>query len=217
MTPERYRKIIEVLSLRQADFTLICDGLENNQNIAAMRRTCDALGIPEMHAVEADDQLRRRHAGIAAGAHKWVELHRYATVSEPIERCRNAGMTIVATALGDGAVSYLDYDFTQPTAVVLGAEIAGVSDAAIESADQLIRVDMLGMVESLNVSVAWAIIAAEARRQRILAGKFDAPTLTEVARMRKAVQWGHPRVAERCDAQNIPYPQLDENGNIQSS
>ncbi len=214
MTPERYHKIRQTLELRQPDLTLLTDQVEKGNNIAAMRRSCDAFAVGEMHAVVAEDYLPRRHAGITAGTHKRVRLFHHKTLQQPITELRARGMRIVATDLSDQAVDYQEYDFTQPTAILMGSELFGVSDEARQFADDFIHIPMRGLVESLNVSVAFALILSEACRQRQKAGMFDSPRLTKQEIDQLAFEWGYPRLKTHYQGKGLPYPELDDEGQI---
>ena len=214
MTPERYHKIRATLELRQPDLTLLTDRVEKGRNIAAMRRSCDAFAVGEMHAVVAEDYLPRRHAGITAGTHKRVRLFHHKSLAEPITKMRSRGMRIVATDLSDAAVDYQQYDFTQPTAILMGSELFGVSDEAKQLADDLIHIPMRGLVESLNVSVAFAIILSEACRQRSEAGMFDKPRMTKEEIDRITFEWGYPKLKNYYQGKGLAYPELDQDGQI---
>jgi tRNA (guanosine-2'-O-)-methyltransferase len=97
----------------------------------------------------------------------------------------------------------------------LGAEKYGISDAAYPYIDQCITVPMMGMVESFNVSVACAIILAEARRQRETLGHYSKRQISDDVFRKTILEWTQPLVARYCQKHNITYPELDDNGNIQ--
>ena len=105
-------------------------------------------------------------------------------------------------------------DFTGPTAIVVGAEMDGVMPGTVDKADGTLIVPMLGMVQSLNVSVATALILFEAQRQRQVAGLYDTPRLDGETRRRLEFEWAHPRVAPLYSCKGEPYPELDEEGNF---
>ena len=214
MTPERHQKILDVLKLRQPDLTVIADSVHKGRNIAAIRRSCDAMGVGDMHAVIPDDFEQRRFAGTTMGSHKWVRLHQYDNITEAVSRVKQNGMKVVAAQLGEGAKDFREIDFTQPTAILMGAEISGVSDDGIALTDEIFSIPMLGMVESYNVSVACALILNEAIRQRIHAGQLEQVKLSESEIQTLIFEWGYPKLASFYSARSMPYPALDEQGQL---
>jgi tRNA (guanosine-2'-O-)-methyltransferase len=119
-------------------------------------------------------------------------------------------MQIVLAHESTGAEDFRAVDYTRPTAIVLGAERDGPSSAAIAGADRHVRLPMAGMVASLNVSAASAVILYEAQRQRSVGGLYQEPRLDPATYWRLVVRLGYPEVARRCDARGLPYPVLDE-------
>ena len=111
-------------------------------------------------------------------------------------------------------MDYREADFTAPTALLLGNEKAGLDGEMLAAADGCISVPMVGMVESYNVSVAAGIILAEAQRQRQAAGLYDHRRLDEDTYSRLFFEWGHPKVRDFCREKGLPYPPLDEEGEI---
>ncbi|MEM7495155.1 MAG: tRNA (guanosine(18)-2'-O)-methyltransferase TrmH [Myxococcota bacterium] len=177
MTPRRRDKIERVLRRRQPDLTVVAEDVFKPHNLSAVLRTCDAVGIGLVHAVNPTGGVPTYNAA-SASAHKWVRLHVHKTVEAAFAALRSRNMRIYAAHLSDKAVDYRTVDYTQPLCVVLGNERQGVSPAASSLADGHIIIPMLGMVPSLNVSVAAAVILFEAQRQRLRAGLYDTPLLS---------------------------------------
>ncbi len=213
MTPERLEKIRAVLNRRQADLTVINDEVHKGRNLAAIMRTCDAVGIDHMHVVEPKDGYRS-YRGTASGSNKWVEVSTYYSVTEAIAEAKTKGMKVVAAHLDDRAVDYRSIDYCEPTALLMGMERSGVSAEALALADETVVVPMMGMVESFNVSVAAAIILAEAQRQRDAAGMYQQCRLEAEHYKRRFFQWAHPQVASFCDEKSLSYPEVDMDGEI---
>lgn len=213
MTPERLEKIRAVLNRRQADLTVINDEVHKGRNLAAIMRTCDAVGIDHMHVVEPKDGYRS-YRGTASGSNKWVEVSTYHSVTDAIVEVKSKGMKVVAAHLDDRAVDYRSIDYSQPTALLMGMERAGVSEEALALADETVVVPMMGMVESFNVSVAAAIILSEAQRQRDAAGMYQECRLEADHYERRFFQWAHPQVARFCDEKSLAYPAVDKDGEI---
>lgn len=213
MTPERFRKIHQVLERRQPDLTVIADEVHKGRNIAAILRTCDAVGIDRIHCVRPEAGYRP-YRGTALGTQKWVSISLFEHIEEPLTACKASGMQIVVTSVGAGAEDYWMPDYTRPTALVLGSERLGISCAAEQKADIKIRIPMVGMVESLNVSAACAIVLAEAQRQRRDAKMYDTCRLDRHTYQERFFQWAHPAVARYCDANALAYPEVGDDGEI---
>ncbi|NIR60861.1 MAG: tRNA (guanosine(18)-2'-O)-methyltransferase TrmH [Gammaproteobacteria bacterium] len=213
MTPERYRRIRAVLDRRQPDLTVLLDNVHKPHNLSAVLRTCDAVGVFEIHAVSTFEALEA-HNDTSAGAGKWVELRVHRDLGHAAAGLKGRGFQIVAAHASSRAVDFRAIDYTRPTAVLLGAEKFGVSEAGASTADAHIAVPMVGMVESLNVSVAAAIILYEAQRQRAAAGLYGRPRLDAATYAAALFRWGYPRLAAYCDARALAYPRLGAKGEL---
>lgn len=209
----RNEKIINLLKLRQKDLTVFMDEVHKPHNLAAIVRTCDAIGVGEVHAVYPEGMLKACH-GTAMGSNRWVETHEHDSLKQGIDLLKSQGKKVLAAHFSDRAVDFRSIDYTQPTAVLVGSEKFGVSDEAAELADEHILVPMLGMVQSLNVSVASAIILYEAQRQREQAGFYDKQQIDQESFERLRFEWLHPQVKDFCVKNKIRYPNIDENGDI---
>ncbi len=213
MTPERIQRLRSVLDRRQPDLTLITDFVHKQRNLSAIVRNCDAAGIGCMHAV-LDPQDYRAYRGTAMGSHQWVQVRRHENLEQALTPLQSQGFQVVAAHVGPSAKDYRDIDYTRPTAILLGAEKVGVSSAGQAAADHLVTIPMMGMVESLNVSVAAGIILSEAQRQKSRAGHYACNRLSEDLRQQLFFQWGHPVVRRFCEERQLAYPPLGEDGEI---
>lgn len=213
MTPERRQRLDGVLARRQPDLTVLAENLFKPRNFSAIMRTCDAVGIGEVHVVPGKAELRR-HWHTSQGAEKWVEARRHASVTAACDDLRSAGFRVVAAHLSDAAVDYREVDYTLPTALLVGTEAFGVSDAALALADAEIRIPMLGMSQSLNVSVACAVVLYEAQAQRRAAGMYDTSRMAPGRYRNLRFEWLHPRLAEYCRERGLAYPELDSEGEV---
>lgn len=213
MTPERAAKIRKVLNCRQADLTVLLDEVHKGRNLAAIVRSCDAVGIAKIHSV-IPEKGYRPFRGTASGSHQWVEVDRHQTAEAAVAHLHERNFQLVAAHPSSTSVDYRDIDYTQPTAVVMGAELEGVSSVMLEKADHHITVPMVGMVASLNVSVATAIILAEAQYQRQKAGLYEQSGLPEQEYKRLFFKWAYPRFAQFCEQKGVQYPDTDEEGYI---
>jgi len=213
MTPERHARLKKVLSRRQPDLTVLVESVHKPHNLSAIMRTCDAVGVLRIHAVPSRDGLDLSKAS-AGGTLKWVDAVRYPDIGSAASTLKADGFRIVAAHLDSQAVDYQSEDYTVPTAFLMGTELDGLSQAALDTADRMVTVPMMGMVPSLNVSVATALLLYEARRQRNLKGFYDRPRLSAETRARMLFQWGYPRLARKLDTLGEAYPALDESGAI---
>ena len=214
MNPERFARIRRMLAMRQPDLTVCLEEVHKPHNLAAMIRTCDAVGIHDVHAVWPESMRMNNHA--AKGSHYWVKVNRHETIAEAVTTLRDQGMQVLATHLSDRAVDFRAIDYTRPTAILFGAEKRGITPEALALADQDIIIPMVGMAQSLNVSVASALILYEAQRQRQLAGLYQQSgcRLSEAEQQRLLFERGYPVLARVCKQKQMPYPLIDGNGEL---
>ncbi|MFS1875832.1 tRNA (guanosine(18)-2'-O)-methyltransferase TrmH [Enterovibrio norvegicus] len=216
MTPERFARIHEVLATRQPDLTVCMEEVHKPNNISAIIRTADAVGVHQVHAVWPRNSKMRTLGGTSAGARNWVDVVTHDNTPDAFAQLKAQGMQILVTNLSERAVDFREIDYTKPTAIVLGQEKTGISQQALEMADQDIIIPMIGMVQSLNVSVASALILYEAQRQRQNAGMYQRTrTLIPQAEVDRILfERGHPVLAKVAKRKGLPYPVLDEEGQI---
>lgn len=214
MNLERYQRIQQVLKARQTDLTVCMEEVHKPNNVSAVVRTADATGLHKIHAIWPDKMRTLTHT--SAGARNWVEVDNHRTIEEAVTELKAQGMQILVTNLSDTAVDFRQIDYTKPTAIILGSEKVGASEQAKKLADQDIIIPMMGMVQSLNVSVASAIILYEAQRQRQEAGMYDneQSALPEEVIHRTLFERGHPVLAKVAKRKKLPYPPLDDEGQI---
>ena len=215
MSPQRYARIRQLLSLRQPTLTLCLEQVHNPFNVSAIVRSCDAVGVHELHAVcDENTEIRK---DTAMGSEHWVKTKIHSTIEHAVEHLKTQKMQIMVANLSAQAVDFRDIDYTQPTAIILGQEKFGVTAEAIALADQDIIIPMVGMVQSLNVSVASALVLYEAQRQRQLAGMYDTQQLSESVCQKVLFEGAFPRLKEICDRKGLPYPHIDNNGHIEEN
>ena len=213
MSPERFARINQLLDQRQPDLTLVLENLQKQHNLSALVRSADAVGIHAVHAIWLD-RRGRMSKGVAAGSQKWVKVHHHDITEAAISAVKQQGMQVLVTNLSEHAVDFRSIDYTRPTAILMGQERQGVTAEALALADHEIIIPMVGMVESLNVSVAAATVLYEAQRQRANAGMYQQPRLAEAERQRVLFEGGHPIFARICQRIGLAYPALDEAGQI---
>jgi tRNA (guanosine-2'-O-)-methyltransferase len=168
----RKQKIHSVLTRRQPDLTLVMENIHDPHNVSAMLRTADAVGIHEVHLVYTTQKFPRIGSKSSSSANKWIGRRKFHTIPECYDALRREGFQILATRLDESAKQLYSFDLTKPTAFVFGNEHAGVTDEAAQHADATVYIPMMGMIQSLNVSVACAVTVYEALRQRMAAGLY---------------------------------------------
>ncbi len=211
MTMARYQKILNVLHKRQPDLTILAESVHKPHNLSAMLRSCDAVGIGQVHAVNPTGGVPTYNE-TSASAEKWVSVVVHADLQEALGNLRAQNMQILAAHLSTEAIDYRDVDYTKPTCILMGNEKHGVSDQAAQAADQHIIIPMLGMVQSLNVSVAMAVILFEAQRQRRNAGMYASPQLSPQRIHEEAFRLLHPEEAKVYLEKGLDFPDLAEDG-----
>ncbi len=175
MTTFRRRLRIQTTQFyRQPDLTVVLEDVHDPHNVSAVLRTADAVGIQHVHIVipperRADYRLGKKSS---ASALHWLTIHFHPSIDACYDVLRRQGFRIFATHLGHRAHSVYDVDWTGPAAIVLGNEHRGISEEALQGADANVIIPQVGMIQSLNISVAAAVILYEAFRQRMNAGKY---------------------------------------------
>lgn len=207
MTPERYAKIKAVLDKRQPDLTVLMENVNKAHNLAAIVRSCDAVGVLDVHAVAISEQIRIRQKA-AGGSSKWVRLKLHSTTVSAIDELKSSGHQIIAVHVDSSAIDFRDIDYCLPTVLLLGEELEGLSDAAIQYADTRIKIPMLGMVQSLNVSVAAAVILYQAMTQRQSAGLYSTSRIQKEAYHALLFEWAYPRTAKLLKHRGETYPEI---------
>jgi len=214
ISPERFHKIRRLLEQRQTDLTLVMDNVNKPHNLAAIIRSSDAVGIHRIHAVSYRSSIRtKQHT--AAGTSKWVKVELAESIL-PIGRKlkEDDGMQLLVATYRPDAVDFRSVDYTLPTAIIVGEELNGPSDEALQIADRCIYIPMAGMAESLNVSVAAALILFEAQRQRDAAGMYRLRQFPVDEFQRLLFEYTYPRLSRVLGEKGKPYPALDDDGAI---
>lgn len=213
MTPERLAIIKASLDKRQTDLTVVMENVRKPHNLAAVARTLEAVGGLEIHAITELTSIRLTQMS-AGGTKKWMKVRKHSSTAVGLNHLKRLGFQIIATSLCETTKDYRDIDYTRPTAIMVGEELEGISEQAKQLADENISIPMIGMVQSLNVSVASALVLYEAYHQRMAAGSYDSRSLDEDTYMTLLFEACHPKIAKCCQQKSIPYPAIDENAEI---
>lgn len=175
ITTRRLARMHGTLARRQPDLAIVLENLSDPHNVSACLRSCDAVGVATAHLVYTVEELPQLSSGVAASANRWLDLHRHESIAACYAALRDSGLAIYATALREESDDLFELDLTRPCVLVFGNESRGVSEEAIAGADRTVFIPMMGMVESLNVSVACAVALYETMRQRRAAGMYATP------------------------------------------
>ncbi len=188
-TEKRIEKITRVVKSRQHSLTVVFENIHDPHNVSAIFRTCDAAGISKVNLIYNFETFPRIGKKSSASAFKWVEKSKYKTVDECYSDLRNNGFKIYASSLNVNSKNLYDLDLTQKVAIVVGNEHRGVSEKAAKLADEVFLIPQFGMVQSLNVSVAAAVILYEAMRQRMKKGMYKKSELNDFALEKMIDEW----------------------------
>lgn len=189
ISEHRRQRILNVLKRRQKDLTLVMDNIWDPHNVSAVLRSCDAFGVARVHLYYTTAQWPNPGRKTSASAKKWVDRVRHDDGPAMIRELREQGCQVLKTGFSETARPVMDFDFTRPTAVILSNEHSGTAPELSELVPDEVYIPMQGMVQSLNVSVAAALILYEAFRQRHAAGMFDSPDFSEEELEEKFREW----------------------------
>ncbi|HXB31296.1 MAG TPA: RNA methyltransferase [Puia sp.] len=180
MTPQREMRLKKVLEKRQNDLTVVLENVFDPHNISAVMRTCDAVGIQDIHILNTKISIHKKWgARSSSSAAKWLTIHQHTDATECFDELRIKYPLILTTHLSSDAVSLYDIDFTKPIALVFGNEHDGVSEEIRRLADGNFVIPQVGMIRSLNISVACAVSLYEAFRQKQAAEHYSKTKLQE--------------------------------------
>lgn len=190
MTPEREKKFHQVLSKRQSDLAIVMENVDDPHNISAVMRTCEAVGIQDIFVLTTVIKPHKKFGhNSSSSAAKWLTIHSYTDTKACVAELRKRYSRILTTHLAADAVSMHEIDFTQSIALVFGNEHDGVSEEIRQLADGNFIIPQMGIIQSLNISVACAVTIYEAMRQKKLAGHYDTPSLSAERRAELLKQW----------------------------
>ncbi len=203
---KRTERIEDILLRKQPTLQVMLENVHSSQNLSAITRTCDGVGVLQLYYTTKDDKALRVHKTITQGAHRWVERERIDHEKRVVflKQKQKEGFRIIVTHLDGNAVSFRKVDYTGPTILVMGNEKEGVSSEVSSLADATIIIPMEGMVQSLNVSVAAALILYEAQGQREEKGKYATPQLSAETRETIKQAWLYRDTIARRSKGKLP-------------
>jgi tRNA (guanosine-2'-O-)-methyltransferase len=190
MTNERRQKIEAVLSRRQNNITVVLENVFDPHNISAVMRSCDAVGVQEIFVLNTKIPRHKKWGDrSSSSANKWITIHQFTSVEDCVLRIREKYKCIYTTHLASDSISIYEVDFTDSVALVFGNEHSGVSEELRKIADGNFVIPQVGMIRSLNISVACAVTLYEAFRQKKMAGHYQQQMLTAEEYSSLASQW----------------------------
>lgn len=155
LTPERQRKIENVVAKRCFSIPVVLESIYDRGNISAVMRTAEGLGFSNFHIIETQEKFKNSQR-VTQGADKWVETKKWKSTTEAIKYFKDNKIRLCVTSL-EAAKPLHEVDFSTPLALVLGNEKDGVSKEMLEAADERVIIPMPGFVQSFNISVAGAL------------------------------------------------------------
>ena len=192
MTDEREAKLDAVLAKRQCGLTVILENVFDPHNVSAVMRSCDAVGITEIFVLNTRIPRHKKWGfRSSSGAFKWLVTHQFDDLQACVNAVRGKYKRIYTTHLADNAVSLYEMNFTEPVALVFGNEHSGCSAEIIAAADGNFIIPQVGIIQSLNISVACAVTIYEAYRQKQAAGHYDAQQLPQEEYDGLKRSWGY--------------------------
>lgn len=197
MTPERTERLTSVLNKRQGDIAIVLENVFDPHNISAVMRTADAVGVQDIYILNTKIPRHKKWgARSSSSAAKWLTVHQFEDAAECFAALRKGYSTILTTHLSSDAVSLHDIDLTKSIALVFGNEHSGVSEEIRAMADGNFIIPQVGIIQSLNISVACAVTLYEAFRQKSNAGQYNLPSLDDVRYNELFKEWEKNRREE---------------------
>lgn len=191
MTPERHQRLTTVLHKRQPDLAVVLENVFDPHNISAVMRTCDAVGIQDIYVLNYKIPPHKKWgAKSSSSAAKWLTIHQFTDVEQCFAVLRKQYKKIYSTHLNADAVDLYTLNLTEPIALVFGNEHSGVSEEIVARVDGNFIIPQVGIIRSLNISVACAVTLYEAYRQRNAAGHYDQIKLKDESLQQLSEKWG---------------------------
>jgi len=192
VTPARLALFEKVLNNRTNYITVVLEDIFQPQNASAVLRSCDCLGIQNVHVIENRNEFTVNKE-VSLGASKWLNIHKYNEKEnnslQAVKTLKEQGYRIVATTPHIKEQLLPDFDVQKgKAALVFGSELSGISEIIMNQADEFLKIPMYGFTESFNISVSAALILYEiSMRIRQLDGK--AWKLSEEEKMEIKLKW----------------------------
>ena len=195
MTPQRYNRLTSVLNHRQPDLTVILENVFDPHNVSAVMRTCDAVGIQDVYIL--NDRIpphKKWGYRSSSTAAEWLTVHQFTDAESCFAEVRKKYQKIYTSHLGEKSVDVYSIDLTESIALVFGNETSGVSEEIRKYTDGDFIIPQVGIIRSLNISVACAVTLYEAFRQKKEKGHYVKSKLKNNDRQVLEEKWGFPPI-----------------------
>jgi len=141
---------------RTRHICVVLEDIFQAHNASAVLRSCDCFGVQDVHVIE-DRNRYAPNSDVSMGSDKWVDYYKHPDILQTYDELRAKGYRIVATLPHENDTMIADLDISQPTALVFGTELTGLTRQAVDRADGYVKVPMYGFTESFNISVCAAL------------------------------------------------------------
>jgi tRNA (guanosine-2'-O-)-methyltransferase len=191
MTEQRFNRLTSVINRRQPDITIVLENVFDPHNISAVMRTADAVGIQDIYILNNRIPPHKKWGNKSSStAAEWLTIHQFTDLEECFEEIRKKYQKVYASHLGENSEDMYKVNFTESVALIFGNETFGVSDEIRKYADGDFIIPQVGIIKSLNISVACAVTLYEAFRQKNQQGHYDKSRLPEADLIKLKDQWG---------------------------
>jgi tRNA (guanosine-2'-O-)-methyltransferase len=191
MTPQRYNRLSSVINHRQPDLTVVLENVFDPHNVSAVLRTCDAVGIQDVYVLNNRIPPHKKWGYKSSStADKWLTIRQFTDPEPCFNEIRKNYQKVFTSHLGESSGDVYKMDFTQSIALVFGNETYGVSEEIRKYSDGDFIIPQVGIIKSLNISVACAVTLYEAFRQKTGSGHYKNPRLEETKRIELEKKWG---------------------------
>ena len=191
MTPQRYNRLSSVINHRQPDLTVVLENVFDPHNVSAVLRTCDAVGIQDVYVLNNRIPPHKKWGYKSSStADKWLTIRQFTDPETCFSEIRKNYQKVFTSHLGESSGDVYKMDFTQSIALVFGNETYGVSEEIRKYSDGDFIIPQVGIIKSLNISVACAVTLYEAFRQKTGSGHYKNPRLEETKRIELEKKWG---------------------------
>jgi len=191
MTPQRYNRLTSVLNHRQPDLTVVLENVFDPHNVSAVMRTCDAVGIQNVYILNNRIPPHKKWGYKSSStATEWLTVHQFTDAETCFKEIRRKYDKIYASYLGDDSLKLHELNLAESIALVFGNETFGVSDEIRKYTDGDFIIPQVGIIKSLNISVACAVTLYEAFRQKNEKGHYEKARLPENEMQELKTKWG---------------------------
>lgn len=193
MTPQRYNRLTSVLNHRQPDLTVVLENVFDPHNVSAVMRTCDAVGIQDVYILNNRIPPHKKWGYKSSStATEWLNVHQFTDPESCFKEIRNKYKKIFTSFLGEKSSGLYEMNLTESIALVFGNETFGVSDEIRKYSDGDFMIPQVGIIKSLNISVACAVALYEAFRQKKEKGDYENSRLPEEEMDALKIKWRLP-------------------------